>query len=210
MRADARRNLQQIIATAMRMFGESGLDVPMEAIARRAGVGVGTLYRRFPDRGELVAAVAAHAFRAVLEDLRAASRESASAWDALVRLLTGSENLLLTIHLAFLSPQVWTPVHAAPESRDVHREMMGALDALVRDAQREGAIRADVGSGDVLSLVSLVLGSPLAAADPAGRVRAQRWLRLVLDGLRADPGSTLPGSAVTLGDLGVAELSLRD
>ncbi|GAA2706006.1 TetR/AcrR family transcriptional regulator [Actinoplanes palleronii] len=201
LRADARRNLNLIIATARELFAESGLDVPMEAIARRAGVGVGTLYRRFPDRGELVAAVAAYTFRAVLVDLRAATDATASAWDAFVRLLTGSENLLLTISLAFLSPQAWTAVHAAPESRDVHREMMTALDRLVSDAQREGAIRADVGAGDVLSLVSLVLGSQPSAAGSAERVRHQRWLWLVLDGLRARPGSPLPGTAVTLGDL---------
>jgi len=204
LRADARRNHHQIIATAREVFVESGLDVPMEAIARRAGVGVGTLYRRFPDRGELIAAVAAHTFRALLADLRAAADGAASAWDTFVRFLTGSENLLLTVHLAFLSPQAWTPVHAAPESRDVHREMMTALDRLVRDAQREGSMREDIGPGDALSLVSLVLGALPAAADPAGHVRTQRWLWLVLDGLRANPGgSPLPGAPVTLGDLDV-------
>lgn len=203
MRADARRNLNRIIATAREMFVEDGLDVPMEAIARRAGVGVGTLYRRFPDRGELIAAVAAYTFRAVLADLRAATAGSPTAWDAFVKLLTGSENLLLTVHLAFLSPQAWTAVHVAPESRDIHREMMTALDRLVLDARGEGSIRADVGPGDVLSLVSLVLGAPSEAADADGRVRAQRWLGLVLDGLRASPGSRLPGTPVTLGDLGL-------
>ncbi|GAA2592545.1 TetR/AcrR family transcriptional regulator [Winogradskya consettensis] len=202
LRADARRNLRQIIATAREIFVESGLDVPMEAIARRAGVGVGTLYRRFPDRGGLIAAVAASTFRAVLVDLRAAVDATASAWDAFIRLATTSENLVLTVHLAFPSPQVWTPVHAAEESRDVYREMMTALDRLVRDAQREGSLRADVGSGDVLGLVSFVLERLPPVSDPAGRLRAQRSLWLVLDGLGARPGSRLPGSPVSLAELG--------
>lgn len=203
MRADARRNLNRIVAAAREMFAESGLDAPMEAVARRAGVGVGTLYRRFPDRGELIAAVAAATFREVLADLRAAADGSAGAWDTFVRLLGGSENLLLAVHLAFLNPQDWTQVHAAPESRDVYREMMTALDALMAEAQREGSMRADVGAGDALSLVSLVLGRLPPADDPDGRVRVRRWLGLVLDGLRAAPGSPLPGGAVALGDLGI-------
>ncbi|MEV6345914.1 helix-turn-helix domain-containing protein [Actinoplanes sp. NPDC051851] len=180
LRADARRNHHLIITTAAAVFAEDGLDVPMEAIARRAGVGVGTLYRRFPDRGELIAAVAAHTFRAVLEDVRAAAAAAPTPWDALTRLLSGSENLRLTVHLAFLSPHTWTRVHSASESREIHDEMMAALETLVNDARREGSIRADVGTEEVLGLVSWVLAAPASAAESV-----PRWLELVLDGLRA-------------------------
>ncbi|ROO87436.1 TetR family transcriptional regulator [Actinocorallia herbida] len=202
LRADARRNRDLIIATAKEIFVESGLDVPMENIARRAGVGVGTLYRRFPDRGELIAAVAAQVFGSVLTDLRAARDEEPNAWEAFTRLVTRSEDLRVTWHLAFPSGRAWTMVHAAPESRDVHRDMMAALDELVRDAQAEGSIRADVGPGDVLILVSIVLGTHLASSDPAGQVRSERSLLLALDGLRAVPGSVLPGAPVSTEELG--------
>jgi len=118
-----------------------------------------------------------------------------------VWLVTQSGNLRLTAHLAFLSPQSWKIVHVAPESRDVHREMLAALDQLVRDAQEEGSIRGDVGPGDLLNLVSLVLGTRPPASDPTGQLWAERSLRLVLDGLRANRGSILPGVPVTMQDL---------
>lgn len=198
LRADARRNRDQIIVTATEIFAESGLDVAMEAIARRAGVGVGTLYRRFPDRGNLLAAVAARAFHAVLDDLRDAVDSEPDAWHAFVRLVTGSENLRLTVQLAFPSPHSWGSVHVAPESSEVHVEMMATLEQLVRDAQTEGSVRTDIGAGDALQLVSLILGTSPADSDPTEQVWAERWLWLALDGLRANSGSPLPGSPVTV------------
>lgn len=203
LRADARRNRDQIIAAAQEIFVDEGLDVPMEAIARKAGVGVGTLYRRFPDRGELVAAVAAETFRSVLSDVTEAVAAEPAAWDVIVRLVTRSDSLRLTVHLAFLSLESWEAVHAAPESRDVHRAMMTALDQVIRDAQREGSVRADIVSGDALSLVSLVIGARPPTSDPVGRAAAERSLWLVLDGLRAAPRAPLPlpGAPVTMRDL---------
>jgi AcrR family transcriptional regulator len=153
LRADARRNRERIIAAAKVAFAEAGLDVSMDAIAREAGVGIGTLYRRFQDRDELIVAVAAHTFRAVLVDARAAVGAEPSAWDAFVRLVMRSDELRLAVHLAFQSPQVWKTVHHAPESRDVHREMIAVLDRLVEAARNEGSIRADIGSGDAMSIV---------------------------------------------------------
>ncbi|MFT4262590.1 MAG: TetR/AcrR family transcriptional regulator [Nocardioides sp.] len=203
LRADARRNRDQIISAAAGMFATAGLDVPMEAIARAAGVGVGTLYRRFPDRSELVAAVAGQGFRTLLEELRVARETETSAWAVLVRIITESESLRLTVHLAFLSPLSWTAVHGATLSRGAHEELMAVLDHLVRDAQAEGSIRSDIGSGDALSLLSLILGARPPDSDPVGQLRTQRSLWLVLDGLRATPGSPLPGEPVSVGDLSI-------
>src|SRR5690349_16231486 len=90
LRADARRNREQIIAAAKKMFLEFGPDVPMEEIARGAGVGVGTLYRRFPDREALIRAVARDNFEVVLAEARTVAAEEPSAWQAIVRLLTRS------------------------------------------------------------------------------------------------------------------------
>src|SRR5881227_3330880 len=83
LRADARRNRDQILAAARSIFAAQGPEVPMEEIARAAGVGVGTLYRRFPDRDALIRAVAVENFERVLTDARAAAKEEPSAWLAL-------------------------------------------------------------------------------------------------------------------------------
>lgn len=68
LRADARRNRDRIIAAARTVFTERGTEVPMEEIARAAGVGTGTLYRRFPDRDSLISAVGQDVFQRVLEE----------------------------------------------------------------------------------------------------------------------------------------------
>src|SRR4051794_29077547 len=100
LRADARRNRDQIIAAARVIFVEQGADVPMEEIARTAGVGVGTLYRRFPDRDALIRAVAVDNFDRVLIDAKAAAEEEPTAWAALVWLLHQSVELQLSVQLA--------------------------------------------------------------------------------------------------------------
>src|SRR4051794_33378606 len=102
LRADARRNRDQIIAAAQLAFATRGPDVPMEEVARLAGVGVGTLYRRFPDREALIRGVAQHNFAQVVTDAGAALAEEPTAWQALVRLMSGSRSLRLTLHLAML------------------------------------------------------------------------------------------------------------
>jgi AcrR family transcriptional regulator len=201
LRADARRNRDQLIAAATAIFAVSGLDVPMEAIAREAGVGVGTLYRRFPDRAELVAAVAAQNFQGVIRDIQEALDAEPTAWGALARLITHSQSLRLTVRISFLGRPSWYSVHAAPESRDLHTEMMTALDALIGRAQADGSVRADIGSGDALALLSLVLGTRPSDSDPAGQTMSDRAALLVLDGLRPNSGTTLPGAPVRMADL---------
>lgn len=201
LRADARRNRDQLLAAAKTLFVQSGLDVPMEAIAREARVGVGTLYRRFPDRQALIRAVATDNLRAVLADVQAAASEEPTSWDALIRLLTGSEQLRLTVRMALLSLRSWNAVRGDPQTRDARIELLVALDGLVRGAQREGSLRRDVGIGDLLAIISLVLRPDIAGHDAAPGVLAERALRVMLDGLRAQSSSPLPGSPVTTRDL---------
>jgi AcrR family transcriptional regulator len=201
LRADARRNRDQIIAAAKVVFVESGPDVPMEEIARRAGVGTGTLYRRFPDREALIRAVAQANFGSIVDDARLAAAEEPTAWDALVRLLGRSRDLRLGVRLALLSTQSWNAVRDDPRIRRYRTEFMEILDDLVRRSQAEGVLRADVGAGDVAALVSLLLRRIPAGSDQLSEVILERTLVLVLDGLRANPGSPLPGNPVTAGDL---------
>lgn len=201
LRADARRNREQIVAAASALFAERGPDVRMEEIAQRAGVGVGTLYRRFPDREALVRAVAFGGFHRVLVNARAAA-DDRDAWAGLSRLLRHSvvEMRLVTL-LSMWFACTWAAIAVDPERRQLRAELLEILGRLVRRAQEDGAMRTDVGTGDVAMLLSLVLRpfpGPLGAVTERN---AERYVVLLLDGLRACPAGPLPGRAVTVEDL---------
>lgn len=197
LRADARRNRDQIIAAAKEMFAESGFEVPMEDLARRAGVGVGTLYRRFPDRDALIRAVAQANFEQVLAFAEAAELEQPTAWLALVLLFSKSRDLRLSVQLALLYPHIWAMLKEDPEVKRLQRALIDVLDRLVHAAQEDGELRDDVGTGDVAVLVSLLLRRmPMPMTHMADTV-TDRVLALMIDGLRPRPGSVLPGGIVT-------------
>nr|WSZ95508.1 TetR/AcrR family transcriptional regulator [Streptomyces sp. NBC_00857] len=201
LRADARRNRDQIIAAAKRVFGAQGPDVPMEEIARQAGVGIGTLYRRFPDRTSLILAVTHDAYAQVMAGARGALAEERSAWSALVRVVRTSRELQLCVHLTILSPPVSDAALADPESTRFKRELFALLDEVVRAAQREGTLRPDVGTGDVTALLSLLLRPVGALPSLQSWQISERAMALLLDSLRAPPRSALPGEPLTLEDL---------
>ena len=201
LRADAKRNRDQIIAVAKRVFGESGAAVTMEEIARRAGVGVGTLYRRFPDRQALVLAVAMENFANVLADARAAVSEEPTAWDGLVRLMSSSRSLRMIIRLALVDSEVWAAVRHSEQIRGYRDAIMRVLEDLVRDAQAEGTLRPDVGAGDVAVLVSMLIRRVPAPTEEVAERIGERVLVLILDGLRASQRTPLPGEPVTADDL---------
>ena len=211
LRADARRNRDQIIAAARTIFAEQGPDVPMEEIARAAAVGVGTLYRRFPDRDALISAVARDNFGRVLTEARAAVAEEPTAWEALVRLLRQSRELKLSVQLAMVSPMAASIIREDPMTDEFRRVLLSELDAVVHAAQAEGSLRKDIDTGDVAMLFSLLLrqistrpdGSPRKRSryDQAARIAPDRCMALMLDGLRAQPGSPLPGRPLTSADL---------
>jgi AcrR family transcriptional regulator len=173
----------------------------MEEIARRAGVGVGTLYRRFPDREALIRAVAQDNFALVLAESHAAAAEEASAWDALVRLLSRSRELRLSMQLALLSPLAWAIIRDDPETQRFRTSILGVLDNIVQAAQNEGTLRKDVGTGDIAVLLTLLLRRPPAAVDETAEMVAERVRTLLLDGLRARPGGSLPGRPITAEDV---------
>ena len=187
LRADARRNREQIIAAARSIFtGGSGLDVPMEEIARTARVGVGTLYRRFTDRDALIKAVLEDNLARILDETRAAVAEEPTAWQGLVRLLTASVRMRLSVHLAVYFRHALTD---DPDLTEMRSKLLEALDDLVRTAQRDGDLRPDVGTGDVAHLSVLLLQPDL----PEAHVR--RSAAIMIDGLRAAAATRpLPGT----------------
>ena len=201
LRADARRNRDLLVHAAGELFAEHGPDVPMEEIARRAGVGVGTLYRRFPDRDALVRAVALGSFHRVVANARAAAAEP-DGWSGITRFVRRSvADLRLATWLSMWFARTWAELRLDAEQGELRAELLGLLEGLVRRAQREGTMRPDAGVGDLAVLLALVL-RPLPGGLAAVTERAiERHVAVVLDGLRARVGEPLPGRAITLDDL---------
>ncbi|MCP9966121.1 TetR/AcrR family transcriptional regulator [Actinomadura madurae] len=172
MRADARRNRDKILQAARDAIAERGADAPMELIARRAGVGVGTLYRRFPDRGVLLAALAEQYVHELMDGLDRAAAAEPDAWSA-VR--------AFVLHSAEKSRGAIAAALAGTSAPPARRALVQRLDELVRQAQADGAMRSDVGTGDITELLSVF------ACHPG--VIPERFLPLILDGLdRRQPG----------------------
>ncbi|MEV0386157.1 helix-turn-helix domain-containing protein [Nonomuraea sp. NPDC050643] len=191
MRADARRNLDKIVEAAAEVVSERGVNAPMEAIAKRAGVGVGTLYRRFPDRDALIAAVGDLYIHTMANALDTAARDRADAWSAIwdfVSWVAAPGRAALATALAVV------PEEAIVDREEFARMRAGwveRFDALVRRAQAEGSMRADVGVEDLIHLLNVFTCHPddlpaPVAADPG------RYLRLMLDGMKAGAATPPP------------------
>lgn len=172
MRADARRNRERIIAAALERFAACGPTASMEDIARTAGLGVGTLYRHFPDRRALAGEIAADAAAELVEYVRAAGGGETSAWEVLRD---------ITRHAAGLPLALAKKISEEPPSSDRLEALAAESDALltelVEQGRDEGSIRADLTTADILALFSLVACRPGATpGDPVTTV--------MLDGLR--------------------------
>jgi AcrR family transcriptional regulator len=204
LRADARRNREQIIEAARTLFVRIGPDVPMEEIARAAGVGVGTLYRRFPDRGELIKAVNLDDFTRLAALARRLEREEPDPAVALTSLLRSA--LELRLSMTAVSARAYQAVKdsSIAEHRD---ELIAVASRLLRRAQERGAIRPDIDIGDVILALMLISRLAPPVGDELADMLFRRLFALMMDGLRAVPGSALPGRPISYGD--VEELRQR-
>jgi len=184
LRADAQRNRERIIAGAAALITERGPDVPMEDIAQRAGVGVGTLYRRFPDRHTLIRDVAADMFRRGI-DLAESQADAVTGWEALVQLVRFCAEPDLGALSAALRP--WLAEHRDrdDELRALTMTWLDRFERAVRKAQSEGAMRTDIGGADLLRFISLVTCRMPELSAEANHEATARYLDIVLDGLRA-------------------------
>jgi AcrR family transcriptional regulator len=179
LRADARRNRDKLVEVAAQMFASDGVDVSLEEIARRAGVGIGTLYRHFPTREHLVEVV----YRREVEGLCHAADELAREHPADVALelwmqrfvdyiatkrgLATSLRLLLTTNSTLFS--------------DTSGRVSGVMRSLVQAAAAAGKIRADVDASDVMHALGGIYSAP---NTPDWRERSGRLVKLLMDGLR--------------------------
>ena len=182
LRADARQNHARLISAATEAFAEKGADAPLEDIARRAGVGIGTLYRHFPTRLDLQAAVFRSQVGAVCEqgDALAVSDLPGPAFAAWARTLAG-----YLVTKRGLSRALIDAVGAESELiTSCWTTMRETTERLLVNAQRAGVIRDDVTAVDVMRLVHGVAVS--SEKDPD---RTSLLLSVTLDGLAAKPGS---------------------
>lgn len=180
-RADAIRNRKRVIAAARLAFAEHGSDAQMEDVARRAGVGVGTVYRHFATKEALIDAALVARFAEALEIVRGSLRLHGP-WQAVVAAF--SEVAELNARDRCFSGIVAQQVQASAALAPVMEELRITWGELIARAQREGAMRRDVGVEDMPALMC-ALASVVAAAP--SRAVWERYLAIVLDGLRAPP-----------------------
>jgi AcrR family transcriptional regulator len=177
LRKDAVRNREAILAAARDLFAESA-DVPMCEIARRAGVGQATLYRNFPDRRDLVAALLVEQME-VTERLAAEHAGDPDAFYVLIR------NVVETMARFHPLGQLAHQDACLGSKLDRRRKRLAELlQEPLRDAKAAGTVRADVTIADVFLMISMIKGAVDGTGGPAARTAAaSRALALLLDGL---------------------------
>ena len=179
LRADAARNHRAIVAAARAALEQDGTDVSLEEVARRAGVGASTLYRRFAGREELLAAVFEDYFAESIEPLLAAASADRDPWHALVTVLEGMVDAVLRHR-----PLVSAALRRGAVTPDIAERALGPLAALVARGQEAGVLRGDVVAKDLPTVVLMTVATA-GPLDGAHDPRAwPRYLALLLDGLR--------------------------
>ena len=183
-RADAERNRSRILAAASELFAERGLDASMPELAERAGVGVGTLYRAFPDKDHLLGAVMAERLRWLAGEIEAALA-APDPWTAFTDVIWKGA----TLHVkdrAF--HQCMRGALELPEVREARGYTLDGFQRLIERAQAAGAMRGDVVAEDIPMLMAGVGLSRVAGPGAAW----ERHLAVVIDGLRAEGAHPLP------------------
>lgn len=200
LRADARRNRDQLLVAARDVFIERGPDAPLDEVARRADVGIATLYRRFPDRPALLRAVALDVLVRTADEARRALAEEPDTFQALARYMHRALDLRVGAIMPALVGQVALEDNEMGRARD---EAAAPVQAMIDGARADGTLRPEVTFGDI-GLLLIRLSRPLPGPFPRGlddRL-AHRHLDLFIDGLRGDRGTdVLPGPAMSLEDL---------
>lgn len=186
LRGEAQRNLEHVLRAAREVFGELGYGAPMEDVARRARVGVGTVYRRFPSKDVLVRRIAEEEIDRLTDQARRALGEEDDPWQALVRFLrvaaaSGTGRLIPVPHPQPGKTENW-PLQPPDSGGTGMAALLDVLNHLIGRAQNSGDLRADVTAEDLLMLIST---SPSSSGDPAqAAARRGRLLDILVDGLR--------------------------
>ena len=178
-RADARRNYEKVLAAAREAFAEGGESTALEEIARRAGVGIGTLYRHFPNRQALLEALYVDEVEEVCRS--AAQFDDQDPWEALTGWLERFVAYLATKRA--LAAEMLNYVDRDAEVFKASRAaLFGAGEPLLTRAQEAGVVRPDV---EIAELIQMVMGiAKIPAADPK---QTEHIIRIAVDGLRYRP-----------------------
>jgi AcrR family transcriptional regulator len=181
LRADAARNRTQIMAAARAAFRELGTAAPLDEIARRAGVNIATLYRRFPDRDALVRQVVVDGFTLVSEvTQRALDAAPADALSAIERLLLNMVDERDTLAL----PLIGGPITDDAEAAELQHLNTARIEEILSIAHAQGTVRDDATAVDVIAAVAMACRPmPYIPAEQAAAIAA-RHVRIFIDGLR--------------------------
>ncbi|MEV6169392.1 TetR/AcrR family transcriptional regulator [Streptomyces sp. NPDC051954] len=197
-RADALRNRERIVIAAREMFVEFGPDVPLDEIARRAGVGNATVYRNFPDRDALVREVVCSVMDRTAEAAHQALAETGDAFEALERFVHAAADE----RISALCPMIASTFDQHHPDLVAARERVEKLiEEVMARAEKAGQLRSDVAVGDVMLAVAQLSRPPAGVGCMSLDRFVHRHLQLFLDGLRAPARSVLPGVASTMEDL---------
>ena len=178
LRADAQRNRARILEAAEEVFAVEGIEVPVDLIAERAGVGVGTLYRHFPTKEKLCEAILLERLSGLALDARALAEaeDPAAAFFGFLQHVVEEGAAKRDLLVAVMGAGVEFEVSAAEVKEELHE----AMDTLLRRAEAVGAVRPDVTSTMVMSLV----GATCQAAATTNAAPASDLLAIICDGLR--------------------------
>ena len=176
-RKDAQINRERVLEAAVELVRQDGEKVPMARIAERAGVGVGTLYRHFPTREDLLGALVHRSFGLALENARAAAAHEGPALDGVrhffLATLRDRDRFVLPLHGG---PPVFTPA-----TRSIQAEVRVVLRSLIERGQAAGELRGDLTPEDLI-LAAALLSQPLPGTGD-WEVLARRQIDLLLHGL---------------------------
>lgn len=198
MRADAVRNRDRILRATVDLVLEQGPSAGMEAIARRAGVGVATVYRHFPDRASLLAQVQLECLTSAADEAEAALAEERDAFAALARYMHKAVELRISAVMPLLNERV----HADEELLAARRRGRSAIDSLVGRAHREGALRPEVTTGDI-SMLIIRVSRPVPGITATENLElSHRHLEILLNGfLNVLGDQPLPGPTISIDQL---------
>jgi len=184
LRADARRNRQRVLTAARAVFSEQGRDAQMDDVARRAGVGVGTVYRHFPTKEALMEALAVDRFEKVIAAGKAAL-EHDDPWEAFVESIwAGAEVLASDRSFSEVVGELQGPMPLPPE---LSEELDAVFGELLRRAKESGDLRPDVVLDDMAMLMcGIGMGT---RKSHSCRQAWRRHVAIMVDGLRASNAS---------------------
>jgi AcrR family transcriptional regulator len=198
LRADAERNRRRLLTAAETLFRDRGLDVGVAEIAERAGVGRGTLFRNFPTKQDLIAAIVIERMGEVADGARARldARDAGEGLFDVLEEIVGAQQLNRDLFDAIEDRFL-----ADPAIRAAHAEAVDVLDQLLTRAKEAGAVRPDIGAMDVMMLLKGVCEAATALAHVEPEI-AGRQLDLVRAALSADAAAhPLRGRPATLADV---------